>query len=288
MDGVRLRVSGMTDFIAEYFVNPILYQDKYAPYNLYNTLAYAILAIAVVYLLFKFFKKKGIVIDENFFKAVIPFVAFGALLRIAEDAHSLPRVVEIGGVELFPFVTPGIYILTFLLLAVTMFVSRKMHSTKPEFYSTIRKSGLVLALIAFLVALPTILKLANPIHFIAIFVLALGVWFAFKKIWVKRGFKPSFPEQAVVFSQALDGSATFIGVQFLGYSEQHVLGNAIFMMFGGPWAFLVVKIIFAFAVVELVRREKIGENEKNYLLLLITVLGLGPGLRDSLRMLAGV
>ena len=41
-------------------------------------------------------------------------------------------------------------------------------------------------------------------------------------------------------------------------------------------------------MVELVRREKIDENEKNYLLLLITILGLGPGLRDSLRMLAGV
>src|SRR3989339_273614 len=101
----------MTDFIQEYFVNPILYQDKYPPYNAYNTLAYAAIAIAAVYLLFKLFKSKGIKIDGWFFKAVIPFVLFGSLLRVTEDARLLPRVVEFAGVKLFPFVTPGIYIL---------------------------------------------------------------------------------------------------------------------------------------------------------------------------------
>ena len=57
----------MADFIQEYFVNPILYQDRYAPYNVYNTAVYAIIAIAAVYFLYRILQKKGVLIDEKFF-----------------------------------------------------------------------------------------------------------------------------------------------------------------------------------------------------------------------------
>ncbi len=278
----------MSDFFQEYFVNPILYQDKYAPYNVYNTAAYAAIAIAAVYLLYRYLTKKGIAIDGAFVKSVLPFVVFGSALRISEDSHFLPRVVQIGGMSFFPFVTPGIYILTFILIGLTWVIAKKTSKTHEEFCSKSFKTGVVLAAIAFLLSANSLLQAKNPFGLITIFAVAIAVWFAFKKIWQARGLKTTFAEEAMVFGQALDGGATFVGVQFLGYSEQHVVGNAIFSLFGGPWAFLLIKILFVLAVVELLRRENIQENEKNYIMLLITILGLGPGLRDTLRIFAGV
>jgi uncharacterized membrane protein len=278
----------MPDFIQEYFVNPILYQDKYAPYNAYNTIVYAIIAIIAVFLLYKAFRKAGITINKEFFKAIIPFVLFGSILRVAEDAHLAPRAVEVAGITLFPFVTPGIYILTFLLFGVSMVASLKLYGPGEKFAKAVRAFGVGLSTAAFVVSLPAIVKLANAVPFLAITGLACLVWYAFKIVWKKRGLKTSFAEESVVFAQALDGSATFVGVGLLGYSEQHIVGNAIFSLFGGPWAFLALKIAFALVVVELVRKEKIGDGEKNYLLLLVMILGLAPGLRDALRILAGV
>ncbi len=278
----------MVDFIQEYFVNPIIHPDAYAPYNVYNTVVYAVIAIAAVYLIYRILEKKGVLFDERFFKSILPFIFFGSVLRIAEDGGILPRVVEIAGIKIFPFVTPGIYILTFFLLVLTWFIARKTSKTHEEFCWQTLAVGAVLSALAILASLPVLVKAQNPLAFAGIIALALGAWFAFKMLWKHREKQTTFPEEAVVFSQALDGSATFAGVQFLGYSEQHIVGNAIFALFGGPWAFLLVKIIFALVVVELVRRENIKEGEKNYLLLLITILGLAPGLRDAFRILAGV
>ena len=278
----------MADFIQEYFVNPILYQDKYPPYNVYNTIVYAALALIAVYFLFRFFRKHGVKINQGFFKAVIPYVVFGSILRIAEDGHLVPRVVELAGIQFYPFVTPGIYLLTFLLMAFAMLLAKLVYGSSEKFAKVVQAFGVALCVGALVVSLPALLLMKNPFPFAVIFALALAVWFAFKIIWAKRGLVASFQEQSVVFAQALDGAATFVGVTFLGYSEQHVVGNAIFSLFGGPWAFLLIKIIFSFVVVEVVRKEKLQEEEKTYLYLLITVLGLGPGLRDALRMLAGV
>ena len=278
----------MVDFIQEYFVNPIIYQDKYPPYNVYNTLAYAAIAIAAVYLLYRLLKSKGFVFDGAFFKSIIPFVVFGSLMRIGEDGGILPRVVEISGVQVFPFVTPGIYIVTFLLLLWTWFLAKKTSSSHAEFCEKTLYAGFALIALSAFISLGVLLRLQNPAAFVLIAFIALAIWFAFKRFWQARGLEASFAEQTAVFSQVLDGSATFVGVQFLGYSEQHIVGNAVFSLFGGPWAFLLVKIIFAFGVVELLRRENANEEEKNFILLLITILGLAPGLRDALRILAGI
>lgn len=278
----------MANFFEEYFINPILYPNQYPPYNIYNTLVYAVLAIIVLYGVYLILKKKGIVFDEGFFKSVLPFVFFGSVLRVAEDGGVLPRVVEVGGFQFYPFVTPGIYVLTFLLLVWTWVLAKYSSQDHEEFCRKTLYAGLGLSALALLISSNVLLRAQNTAAFVLIFAMAIAVWFGFKVLWNARGLKTGFQEQAMVFGQVLDGSATFVGVQFMGYSEQHILGNAIFDLFGGPWAFLVVKILFALLVVELVRRENVEGQEKTYIMLLIAILGFGPGMRDSLRMLAGV
>ncbi|MDD5317998.1 MAG: DUF63 family protein, partial [Candidatus ainarchaeum sp.] len=73
-----------------------------------------------------------------------------------------------------------------------------------------------------------------------------------------------------------------------GYGEQHVLANAL-ASFGGFASFYLVKIAFATAVVFwLAKSGDVEEDEKYYVLLLITIFGLAPAARDSLRLLCGV
>ena len=86
--------------------------------------------------------------------------------------------------------------------------------------------------------------------------------------------------------RGLDGAATFVGVSVFGYGEQHVLANAVFAA-GTPLAFFGLKVAFAIAVAYAAGKEKDGD-EKNFVMLLIAVMGLAPGLRDLLRVAAGV
>ncbi|MFH0835900.1 MAG: DUF63 family protein [Candidatus Micrarchaeota archaeon] len=271
-----------TDWIDEFLVKPITHQGEYAPYNVVNTIVYAVIALAAAYLIYRGLKKLGIKIDERFFKTVLPFVLIGGLLRVFEDAAILPRTVNVLGFEIFPFVTPGIYILTFITL-VACFAAAKARYKR----DWIQGAGKIGGVVAFVLAIGLLatLKIENALPVLGIVALACFASVAFR---VYRKNKAAFEEYTTVFSQTLDGAATFIGVSFLGYGEQHIVGNAIFDYLGGPLAFLIIKIAFAALLVEVVKREKAKPEEKTFILLLVTIFGLAPGIRDLTRMLFGV
>jgi len=129
----------------------------------------------------------------------------------------------------------------------------------------------------------------NWLHAAAIFAVAFAALKVFEYAWSKRGFKEGLLEKAVIFGQSLDGAASCIGIAYppagTSYFEQHVVGGALMGAFS-PFAFLALKLAFAFAAIWLLRREK--EEERNFVLILIAVFGLAPGLRDALRIAAGV
>ncbi|VVB67117.1 Uncharacterised protein [Candidatus Norongarragalina meridionalis] len=263
----------MADWIQEYFINPLAQPNAYAPYNIVNTAVFAALALAAAFLLYYFIKKLRVRIDARLFYAIIPFIFFGSALRVWQDAGWLPRVFEIGGITLYPFVTPEIYVLVFLVLVVAYLLTRNLEST--------RNAGILLAAIT---VLPLLTQVKQPALAFGIVVLAAAALALFIWLWWYRGLRPTIPEKLVVFSQSLDGAASFLGIQFGNYFEQHLVGGLIMGM--SPIFFFLVKAAFGFAVVELLRNEK--EEERNYIMLLIMIFGLAPGLRDLLRIACGV
>ncbi|MDP3741858.1 MAG: DUF63 family protein [Candidatus Micrarchaeota archaeon] len=273
-----------SQFITEYFVNPITHTDTYAPYNVVNTTVFAIIAIAAIYLIFKFLNSRGIKTDEKFYWAIIPYIFLGSIVRVLSDAKVFPRGVEISGITFYPFITPQIYVVVFAVTIAALLLSRKffLDNWQDVFF----KTGAVLAFVSFL---PLIFLFKNFVLFGGIIAIA-GILFLLLHF---SPLKTSAMEKGIILSQGFDGAATFVGVQFGGYSEQHVVGNLIFDVFGGPWAFLVVKLLFAVAVVYVLRKEseKAAANaneEVAFVSLVITIFGLAPGLRDALRLLAGV
>jgi len=280
-----------SSFINEYFIFPMKYPAQYAPYNSYNTTVFAIVAMVAVYCIYWLITKKlKLKIDGEFFFAAVPFVLFGAFLRVIQDASLLPREVVVFGTSLFPFITPGIYFLVFFAL-VAGFAASWMIDKKTAVKNT-AKVGWFFAAASFLVLIS---RASFPNAMIGVGIIALATvcaivfLFADNKIFKK---KTENIEIATVFGQCLDGAATFLGVGFAGYGEQHVVGNAVMASLGGPVAFFLLKVAFAFVVIHIARREFSKSDSdaqaRAFLLLLIAIFGLGPGLRDLSRIVLGV
>jgi uncharacterized membrane protein len=97
----------------------------------------------------------------------------------------------------------------------------------------------------------------------------------------------------IVFAHSLDGAATFFaidifsGMSGIQYSEQHVFSNAIGEIGGSFLLFYLIKILISFGAAYIIDKEKMPEDEKYYIALVLIIMGLAPGVRDVLRMMVG-
>jgi len=264
---------GIREFLKDYFLNPMA--DR-TGYNIYNTLVYGIIALVLVYIIFLALRKR-IKIDENFFLYTLPFVVLGSTMRVLVDGN------DAGFATFYPYTplttSPGIFFTIAFITLLSLFIGMKT-SMKKYFYI-----GLALAFLHIALLFPLF---KNYLFFIEIILLA--TLFTVPAILKFKSIMPA----CAVFVHSLDGSATFLTLDVFnkslggGYFEQHVFANSLNSIFGSFLPFLIVKIVFAYSAVLLISKEKMKKDEKAYLLLIITILGLAPGLRDSLRILCGV
>lgn len=97
----------------------------------------------------------------------------------------------------------------------------------------------------------------------------------------------------LIFSQLLDASATFIGIDYYGYWEKHVLPSFLIDTFHTAAVMLIIKILIVTLAIYLIDIEFKKDLERNPLLvslikICIIVLGMAPGIRDMLRLAMGV
>lgn len=279
----------LSSFINEYFTYPMRYPGSYPPYNIYNTAVFVAVALVSALVLHHLLTRRlKITIGGRFYFAVLPYLLFGGIFRVFEDAHILPREVVVGGVSLFPFITPGIYIACFVIFGACFAVAGALSRNRENALPLFGKIGWALSAFAFAVLLFS-RQVMHPLFGAAILALALACAALFLFL-DRRVFKArsSGSELATVFGQCLDGAATFVGLSLAGYGEQHVVGNAIISS-SGPIGFFGLKACFAFAAIWLSRDSKGGPDAaRTYFLLLLTLFGLGPGTRDLVRILFGV
>jgi uncharacterized membrane protein len=97
----------------------------------------------------------------------------------------------------------------------------------------------------------------------------------------------------IIFGQMFDATATYIGVDFYNYSEKHPIPDFLFQTFGTSAVFLPIKLILALVIIYLIDisfKKELAEypNLKGLIKIIVIVLGLGPGTRDTLRLAMGV
>ena len=92
------------------------------------------------------------------------------------------------------------------------------------------------------------------------------------------------------FGHFIDGSATFLGIEKYGYIEKHVLPDFFIEYFGNAVVMIPLKFLVVTGVIYALESEKSKEDEPEMvalLLMFLLALGLGPGIRDVLRIMFG-
>jgi len=299
---VIIMLEQISDFIQKYYIAPII---DHTGYNAVNTATYAVIALIAAYVIWTQFKKHKIKFDRGFFLAALPYILLGSTMRVVTDSidtgvmqSHLPGAFGwlysfvIGlGIYNYGFVTssPGIYIVTAGLLFLFLGLQVKF---KKE--NLMRDAGLVLWLAHLLVLLPMFHYLQ---YFALILLVAGGLAYAAMRAFASMKMHPL--AWVVVAAHSLDGTATFVIMDIFNrlepactqfgrcYFEQHVLSNFLGSIADTFLVYLGVKVAFSALAAYLVCREAEGENELVFILLLLSIFGLAPGLRNLLRITLG-
>jgi len=275
-----------SSFIDTLFIQPLV---QGTGYNIVNTATFGIILIAAAFVVYKILKKLRIKIDRSFLIGVIPFVAMGGIFRAWEDLGEAT-----GAARNFLFVSPLIYVTIFLVAFVSLLAvvaaSRAMKN-KFSYYKLWFAIGAVIDII-FLAQL----RFINSFAFLAVLGIAAAwiILFAIVKFAAKKKFKKlnaflSVENMFIILVHLFDAATTFVALEYLGYFEQHVLPGFLIGV-AGAWAMFLLKIAVVPAVLYAFDRELKDPKEiekRTFLKLVVLILGLGPGLRNWLRMIGG-
>lgn len=230
-----------------------------------NTLAYALILISMVYLVFKILRSLKIRVDERLALGISPFVILGSSIRVLEDA----------GIFISPFfVTPWIYFLVFGLTFLSLLISRLIERRKGiPYHKILFISGIIL--LGPTLGIMGRSNLSSLVHVSSF----LFPWILLLKIipW-------SIENKIVTFLHTFDATITFVSINYFDYVEKHVLPSFIIDV-TGTFSFVLLK--FAIVVLTLLALDKFSEDKefKNFLKLCIGILGASTGTRDLLRLI---
>lgn len=294
----------MPDFIQTYYIDPII---NGTGYNVFNTVTYAVLLVAFVYLAYRMLKRFEIKIDRKFFIGIIPFIALGGILRALEDyfvAGSVNKALADSALGIFIFansageyvnilfVTPMIYFTIFIVAVISLFLSRLVsRKSKTEYHKIWFSIGAVISFAAI-----AMMQFTNYIAALLMLGITAGwvvLFFALKKIAIKREIKQLSDfltnENSFLMSvHMFDASTTFTAIQFYPYTEQHVLPSFLIGIFG-PAVMFALKLAVVGLVLHYIDKDMKNETEKrNFIKIAILILGLAPGLRNFFRLVMGV
>lgn len=259
------------EFIKEYYIDSIVYKEGY---NIVNTLTWAVILVIAVFLVYKFIEKR-FKIDKIFIFSNIPYILLGSATRVVEDAGFLKPPIS------YIFMSPLIFFLIFFLAFPTLLLSRRFFGEK--YYLSYATVGLLFA-IGTLILLFFSLKIENPLVLPYGIIGAISIALAFYFIPLKT---KNLLSAIVMFAHMLDGFVTFLGVQYHGYVEIHVLPRFITETFGAI-ALPIAKFAVIGAVLYLIDSSEERESLKNFLKFTLLVLGLAPALRNGMRIMFGV
>ncbi len=254
------------EFIEEYFVDPIKYGEGY---NWVNTLTYGVILVVAAYVVYQYLKTR-VALDEKFYYSVSTFILVGASARVVKDMHVS---------ESYILVTPLIFFAIFGVTFTTLIVT--VHIWKENYYKYLAAVGIILFL-AILGILVMNAAVFNSKGFIYIVVTAVAV--AVIVYYVSRWFNLGFITDNIEIMGAhiLDASATSFGLAMFGYFEQHMVPGLFIQFLGTPFVMFPLKIAVVAVVLSAVEDVK-EEGYKNFIKLVILILGAAPGMRDLLR-----
>ena len=283
----------VSDFIYKYYIGPITQGEAY---NIVDTLTYAIILVAGVYLLYRWLTTStwltdiGFTIDQGFILATLPYVILGGVMRVVEDTGMITGPIK------FLLITPLIYFVLFAFTVSMMFLSlflvkRGILKSFNAFYAG---GGTFAVFVACLV----LVAWSTTHHGIDLFILciiplmalcATAIVWAFMRYILSWTYVADPLYITLLFGQLFDASATSFGIELhpsVQYVEQHVVGSALIDATGTAFVMFPLKLVVLFPaiyIMELYRKEA-NTAFWHLVLLAMIVVGFAPGIRDMVRM----
>ncbi|MFH1721373.1 MAG: DUF63 family protein [Candidatus Altiarchaeota archaeon] len=254
-----------------------------AGYNWINTPTYGlILGLSVFYLIIPLLKRFEVKVDEYFAVSLLGFIFFGGSAReLVDQGYGFyPGYVDYPGN--FWLVAPGIFFSMFVLTIAVLFLALMVQRyLKIRYYWTMVIVGWGLF------SYNTYLIFSHvqqwwPLAYIAGF-LTLSLVFLWALMQVKRfDFLRFEYNYLIVAGHLLDASATFVGIDFLGFAEKHVLPTALIELTGTAAVMYPLKLLFLIPALYIIDRDlKDDAFSRRIIKLVILIIGAGPGIRDA-------
>jgi uncharacterized membrane protein len=282
----------MADFLTEYFIRPMT-DPSVQGYNIVNTIVLIIILIIACGAIYFILNKKT-KFNYDFMLAMIPYVLFGISMRVIMHQIEagllfLPGIIKTANpLELgFYFFTPGIWILTFILVIIGLLTSEihKELKTKRLLYF-----GIIVAIIP---TLFNFLQFNNwPIFlfsFILILIVSYGLCYLVNK-YTKYKILNDKLNFLIVLGQGFDGIASAVAIAFFNFSEQHVFSKMLMDIH--PGLFILIKISLAilicYSLDDYAKEQKENDKNKtnliNFIKIIIAILGLATGLASLFKL----
>ncbi len=277
-------------YINKYYISGIVNDTSY---NIVDTVTYAILLGLSLFGVIKLLSRFRVKLDAGFIRAVTPYIIAGSSLRVLEDSGVFQPPLR------YFFITPVIY---FVVFAVTIFslsisIALERYGKIKSYHRFFFAAGIAWALVT-LIALFIVGKVTNPLPAAAIIVLGLITTSAVYLIsgWIGFSVLTDRLNISILFAHLMDASSTFVGMDWLGYYEKHVVPT-FFIDFAGKFTdhpaivMYPLKLLVFIPVFYMLDNEFEKENEEKMIplvKLVILVLGLSPAVRNTLRILMGV
>jgi uncharacterized membrane protein len=274
------------EFLYKYYIDPIRFDQ---PYNAVETLTYAAILIVAVFLVYRWLKRSGLAVDAGFILATLPYVVLGGVLRVVQDTKMITSDLQ------FLLVTPLIYFVLFFYTVTALFLTRTCE--KKGFTGNYLKyyAGIGIATTVAVAALLCWFGLTHtridPGVLAVILTMAsvttLAVWACMRYLlrWVYTR-DPLYV--TLIFGHMLDASATSYGIDLhqVGYVEQHVVGSNLIAWTGTAFSMFPLKLLVLFPAIYILEQFRKDAQPVlwHLIVLAMIVVGLAPGIRDTVRM----
>lgn len=268
--------SQIVHFIQRYYVEPIINDSGYNPVN---TVTWAIVLGVFIVLIQRAFRRYGIEFNSRFILATAPYIIAGSSLRVVEDAELIDPPLS------YLLITPLIYILVASVTLLALFISRRLTGGY-RLYSAVGISWSALNLLL-------LIREGVQHAWVPLAVIALGSSIT-ACVYILLQILPHSLSMrrcalSVILSHMLDASSTYIGVDWLGYEEKHVVPTLLIHTVGSAAVMYPLKLIVLLPLLVILDESLRNERDiRGILMLTLLVLGLAPAIRNTLRMMLGI
>jgi len=267
------------------FIDSVLGPSATGGYNPVNTAVLVVFGFLFLFkLVWPLLKKNNIEIGLKLVIASIPFLLAGTIVRTLEDSGVLPysfNPLEAG----FYTHTPGLWILTAVIIAASIVLLKKLFEGKKTGYQI---PLFVFGAVLFFLAMVPFVPLAENFEGLGITTALIAVT-SVLSILCAQTIYPKFNETKLnhlaVIGQALDASSTLVATTVYSCTEQHFASRTVVDFF--PLALPVIKIAIVFLIIYYLDTQVKDKNQANYAKWLVISFGIMTGARNAFTLLAG-